>query len=200
MSNSKKPLLIVVSAASGAGKSSLCRAVLDARPDIVYSVSCTTRAPRGGEIDGESYHFLSREGFVNRVNNGDFLEHAEVHGNLYGTLRCTVENCMKSGKSVIMDIDVQGAGQVRDGLAKLPPDHFLRSGFVDIFIHAPSMDELRRRIEKRGEDHPDVIEKRLINARREVAEAKSYCYEVVNDEFERTRTELLEIIDKEQSV
>jgi guanylate kinase len=200
MLNSKRPLLIVVSAASGAGKSSLCRALVDERPDIVYSVSCTTRSPRGGEVDGESYHFLTRAAFLARVDKGDFLEHAEVHGNLYGTLRSTVEGAMGQGCSVIMDIDVQGAAQVRAGITGLPDEHFLRQGFVDIFIHAPSMEELRRRIVSRGEDQPDVIEKRLANAVREVADANQYRYQVVNDEFARAKEELLGIIDKEQSV
>jgi len=198
MSSSGKPLLIVVSAASGAGKSSLCRALLEANPGMVYSVSCTTRAPRGGEVDGQSYHFLSRADFQQRVAQGAFLEYAEVHGNLYGTLRQTVEVAMKAGHSIVMDIDVQGAGQVRRALAALPEDHLLRRGFVDIFIHAPSMHELRRRLEGRGEDRPEVIEIRLANAQREVAEAGLYRYRIVNDDFERARAELLSIVRKER--
>ncbi|MFU8779632.1 MAG: guanylate kinase [Kiritimatiellia bacterium] len=199
MSSSRKPLLIVVSAASGAGKSSLCRELLARRPDVVYSVSCTTRAPRGGEIDGQSYCFLSTPAFEQRVAAGDFLEYAEVHGNWYGTLRRTVEDAMRQGRSVIMDIDVQGAKQVRDALVGLPADHMIRRGFVDVFIHAPSMDELRRRLEQRGEDAPDVIEKRLTNAQREEAAAPDYRYRIVNDDFGRALEALLGIIDKERS-
>ena len=200
MSNSRKPLLLVLSAASGAGKSSLCRALLAQRSDIVYSVSCTTRAPRGGEVDGQSYHFLSPAEFQRRVAAGDFLEYAEVHGNWYGTLRRTVEDAMSQGQSVIMDIDVQGARQVREGLEDLAVDNLIRRGFVDIFIQVSSIEELRRRLEQRGEDAPDVIEKRLANAQREMAAASEYRYAVVNDAFESAMASLLGIIDKEQSV
>ena len=200
MSSNRKPLLIVVSAASGAGKSSLCRALLERRADLVYSVSCTTRAPRGGEIDGISYFFLTQDAFRQRVAAGDFLEHAEVHGNWYGTLHRTVQDTMQDGRSVIMDIDVQGAAHVRRALKHLPDDHLIRQGFVDIFIHAPSMDELRRRLEQRGEDTPDVIEKRLANAQSEMAAAQVYRYQVVNDDFDRALQELQTIIDKEQAV
>lgn len=199
MSNSRKPLLFVLSAASGAGKSSLCRELLARRADVVYSVSCTTRAPRGGEIDGQSYHFLSQVDFQRRVAAGDFLEFAEVHGNWYGTLRQTVEDAMQQGRSIVMDIDVQGAQQFRERLAQLPDDNVIRRGFVDIFIQVPSMEELRRRLEQRGEDAPDVIEKRLANARREMAAAPDYRYTIINDEFNRAVEALLDIIDKEQS-
>lgn len=194
-----KPLLIVLSAPSGAGKSTLCRALLDRRADVMYSVSCTTRAPRGGEVDGQSYFFLTPEEFERRVVQGDFLEHAEVHGNRYGTLRRTVEDAMQAGCSILMDIDVQGARQVRAALHALPPDHLVRAGFVDIFIQAPSMDELRRRLEFRGEDRADVIEMRLQNAMREVNDALLYRYALVNDALDRALGELLAIIDKEQS-
>ncbi len=200
MSNSRKPLLLVLSAASGAGKSSLCRELLARRADVVYSVSCTTRAPRGGEIDGQSYHFLSQADFQRRVAAGDFLEYAEVHGNWYGTLRQTVEDAMQQGRSIVMDIDVQGAQQFRERLAQLPDDHVIRKGFVDIFIQVPSMDELRRRLETRGEDAADVIEKRLANAQRETAAAADYRYTIVNDDFDRAVEALLDIIDKEQSI
>lgn len=199
MSNNRKPLLLVLSAASGAGKSSLCRELLSRRSDIAYSVSCTTRAPRGGEIDGQSYHFLSQEEFRCRVAKGDFLEYAEVHDNWYGTLRQTVEDAMAQGNSIVMDIDVQGARQLRERLQQLPPDNLVRSGFVDIFIQVSSMEELRRRLAQRGEDTPEVIEKRLANAEREMAAVPEYRYTIVNDEFERAVAALLGIIEKEQS-
>lgn len=200
MSSSRKPLLIVLSAASGAGKSSLCRELLARRPDVVYSVSCTTRPPRGGEVDGQSYYFLTTEEFQHRVTAGDFLEHAEVHGNWYGTLRRTVEDAMQQGLSIVMDIDVQGAQQVRERLDGLPDENVIRKGFVDIFIQVSSLEELRRRLELRGEDAPDVIEMRLTNARREMAAAASYRHTIVNDDFERALEALLAIIEKEQSV
>lgn len=200
MSSSRKPLLIVLSAASGAGKSSLCRELLARRPDIVYSVSCTTRVPRGGEVDGKSYHFLSEAEFRRRVEAGDFLEYAQVHGNWYGTLRQTVEDAMRGGYSIVLDIDVQGAQQFRERLTQLPEGHVIRKGFVDVFVQVSSMDELRRRLEQRGEDAPDVIEKRLTNAQRELAAAPDYRYTIINDDFERAMEALLGIIDKEQCI
>ncbi len=200
MSNNRKPLLLVLSAASGAGKSSLCRALLARCSDIVYSVSCTTRAPRGGEIDGKSYHFLSEEEFQRRVASDDFLEYAEVHGNWYGTLRQTVEDAMVQGNSIVMDIDVQGARQLRQRLQRLPSGSVIRRGFVDIFIQVSSMDELRRRLEQRGEDTPEVIEKRLANAEREMAAVPEYRYTIVNDDFERAVDALQDIVEKEQAV
>jgi len=200
MSSKPKSLLLVLSAASGAGKSSLCRALLARRPDIRYSVSCTTRAPRGGEVDGQSYHFLSQEEFQRRVEAGDFLECAEVHGNWYGTLRRTVEDAMHQGNSIVMDIDVQGARQLRYKLAELPPKNVIRRGFVDIFIQVSSMEELRRRLEQRGEDTPEVIEKRLANAVREMAAVPEYRYTIVNDDFEQAVDALQGIVNKEQAV
>ena len=189
-----KPLLIVVSAPSGAGKSTLCDRLLAEFPDIDYSVSCTTRDPRGAEVDGEDYFFMTREGFLARVARGEFLEHAEVHGNLYGTLRATVEDAFKDNQSIIMDIDVAGAAQVRAYVATLPPDNPLRRGFVDIFITAPSLDELRRRIVSRGEDAPEAIELRMRNAVEEIKSAPLYRYQLVNDDLERAYAELRGIV------
>ena len=189
-----KPLLIVVSAPSGAGKSTLCDRLLAEFTDIDYSVSCTTRDPRGAEVDGEDYFFMTREGFEARVANGDFLEHAEVHGNLYGTLKATVEDAFAENQSIIMDIDVAGAAQVRDHVATLPADNPLRRGFVDIFISAPSLEELRRRIVTRGEDSPEAIELRMRNAVEEMKAAPLYRYHLVNDDLERAYAEFRSII------
>ena len=190
----QKPLLIVVSAPSGAGKSTLCDRLLAEFPDIDYSVSCTTRDPRGAEVDGEDYFFMTREGFLARVARGEFLEHAEVHGNLYGTLRATVEDAFKDRQSIIMDIDVAGAAQVRDYVATLSPDDPLRRGFVDIFITAPSLDELRRRIVSRGEDAPEAIELRMRNAVEEMKAAPLYRYQLVNDNLDEAYARLRKII------
>jgi guanylate kinase len=189
-----KPLLIVVSAPSGAGKSTLCDRLLAEFPDIDYSVSCTTREPRGAEVDGEDYFFMTRPGFEARVAHGDFLEHAEVHGNLYGTLKATVDDAFADGQSIIMDIDVAGAAQVRAHVATLPPDDPLRRGFVDIFITAPSFEELRRRIVARGEDSPESIELRMRNAVEEMKSAPLYRYRLVNDDLERAYAELRAIV------
>lgn len=199
MNDNQIPLLIVVSAPSGAGKSTLCARLLKDDPEIVYSVSCTTRAPRGGEVDGRSYHFLSPAVFEARVRAGEFLEHAMVHGNRYGTLKQTIRTAMRQGRSILMDIDVQGARQVRDALAGLPPNDLMSRGFVDIFVHAPSMEALRARLVGRAEDAAEVIERRMQNAVREMADAGRYRYQVVNDDLERALTELRGIIEKERN-
>jgi guanylate kinase len=193
----KHSLLIVVSAPSGAGKSTLCDRVLADSGDIVYSVSCTTRKPRGQEVDGVDYNFLTPDAFDERIKSGDFLEYATVHGNSYGTLKDTVRSAMDAGKSVMMDIDVQGAAQVREALRKLPVDDAMRRGFVDIFIEPPSVEELRSRLTGRGEDAPDVIEQRLKNAESEMASAGLYKYTVVNDDLDLAFSELSEILKKE---
>jgi guanylate kinase len=199
MNANKKPLLIVMSAPSGAGKSTLCVRLLEQEPDIAYSVSCTTRAPRGGEVDGRSYHFLSTDVFEKRVQAGEFLEHALVHGNRYGTLKETVRAAMQQGRSILMDIDVQGARQVREALAGLPPNDLMARGFVDIFVHAPSMQVLRARLVGRAEDAAEVIERRMQNAVREMADAGRYRHQVVNDDLERALAELRGIIEKERN-
>ncbi|MBT3191782.1 MAG: guanylate kinase [Verrucomicrobia bacterium] len=193
----KKPLLIVVSAPSGAGKSTLCDRLLAEHEDITYSVSCTTRCPRGEEVDGGAYYFLTSETFEVRAARGEFLEHATVHGNRYGTLKETVRSAMTAGKSVMMDIDVQGARQVRDALAGLSPDDAMVRGFVDIFIQPPSMLVLRERLEGRGEDAADVIERRLENAAQEMACAEDYRYTVVNDDLAMAQSEIREILNRE---
>ena len=156
-----RSLMIVISSPSGGGKSTLCRMLLEEYAGIEYSISCTTREPRGDEKDGVSYHFMSRDEFEKRIGKGDFLEHAEVHGNLYGTLRETVESALSEGKSVILDIDVQGAEQIRGGLGV---NDLISQSFIDIFIAPPSLEVFRKRREDRGEDSPDVIEVRMKNA------------------------------------
>jgi len=193
-----KPLLIVISAPSGAGKSTLCDRLLSEHDGIVYSVSCTTRPPRGGEVDGVHYYFLTPEVFEQKVRAGAFLEHAHVHGNRYGTLKQTVREAMAGGRSLLMDIDVQGARQVRAALATLPTTDLMVRGFVDIFVKPPSLEELRRRLEGRGEDAAEVIERRLGNAAAELADAGLYRYQIVNDDLERAQCELAGIIAKEQ--
>lgn len=189
-----RPLLLVVSAPSGAGKTTLCDRLLEEFPDIVYSVSCTTREPRGSEVDGEDYFFLTPEGFEDRVRRGEFLEHALVHGNHYGTLRSTVVEAFAEGLSVLMDIDVAGAAQVRGLVGTLPPDDPLRTGFVDIFIQAPSMSELRRRLVGRNEDSPETIALRLKNAEEELRSAPLYRHILVNDTLDRAFGELRGIV------
>lgn len=188
------PLFLVLSAPSGAGKSTLIRLLTKEFPDFVYSVSCTTRAPRGQEVDGVAYHFLTDEAFDRRVAAGEFLEHAVVHGHQYGTLRAAVEGPMGEGHSVLLDIDVAGAAQVRAFLAKEPAGSVLRRGYLDVFIDVPSLEELRARLVKRGEDAPDVIEKRVRNAEGERARKGEYAAVVVNDVLETAYAELRELV------
>lgn len=194
---SVKPLLIVISAPSGAGKTTLCERLREAFPNMTYSVSCTTRAPRGNEVDGTDYHFLSVDEFKRYVAEGRFLEYATVHGNLYGTLKPSVREALERKQHVLLDIDVQGAAQIRAALAPLSATDPLKQGFVDIFIAPPSLDALRARLERRGEDSQATIAERLANAREEMAQAGAYRYRVVNDDIETAFARLQTIIRKE---
>ena len=186
----RRTLLIVVSAPSGAGKTTLCERLLAGHPDLAYSISCTTRPPRGQEQDGREYYFLTVEEFRRRLANGEFLEHAQVHGHLYGTLRSEVDARLRSGHSVLMDIDVQGAAQIRRALPGLPPDDPIRRGFVDVFIAPPSLEALRQRLVGRGEDDASTIERRLRNAEGEMNRSGEYRHVVVNDRLDRAHAEL----------
>ena len=185
-------ILFVVSAPSGAGKSTLVNA-LRQTPDFVYSVSCTTRAPRLGETNGEDYHFLSVEEFQRRLTAGEFLEHAEVHGNHYGTLRSAVVEQLHSGVDVLIDIDVQGARQIRDD-----PSPEIRASIADIFIMPPSLDELRRRLMKRGTETPAQIEVRLRNAAEEVEVWRDYRYTIISGSVEEDLLKFRKIMGAER--
>ena len=190
-----KPLLILVSAPSGAGKSTLCDRLLQDYPELVYSVSCTTREPRGEEEDGVDYHFLTQRRFDELVAQDAFLEHATVHGNSYGTLIQPIRDAFAHNLSILLDIDVAGAAQVRARLASLPADDPIREGFTDIFILPPSMEELRRRLVTRGEDSPETIEKRMKNASGEIARANEYRFRIVNDDLEIAYKELKAVVE-----
>ena len=191
-----KPLFVVMSAPSGCGKSTLIDLLLQEYHDLVYSISCTTRAPREGEEDGLDYHFLTVERFRELLAEDAFLEHAEVHGNYYGTLRRPIEEVLGEGNSMILDIDVVGAAKVRhEVMHHLPPENPLRAGYVDIFINPPSMEELRARLEGRGTDAPDVIERRLANAEGEMARAGEYMFQVTNDDLQLAYRRLCDILD-----
>ena len=191
-----RPLFIVMSAPSGCGKSTLIDLLLQEYPDLQYSISCTTRKPRGDEEDGIDYHFLTVERFRELLAEGAFLEHAEVHGNYYGTLRQPIVDVLNEGNSMILDIDVVGAAKVRHQVMHhLPPEDPLRAGYMDIFINPPSMDALRARLEGRGTDAPDVIEQRLANAEGEMARAGEYMFQVTNDELAVAYKRLCDLID-----
>jgi guanylate kinase len=189
------PKLIVISAPSGAGKTTLLRRLLAEVPGLVYSVSCTTRAPRGEERDGQAYHFLSEDEFERRVRAGEFLEHATVHGKRYGTLRRTVEDALAVGRTVVMDIDVQGAAQVRSAVRGAGVDDPLRRAFVDIFVEPPSLEALRERLVSRKEDSPEQIATRLRNAETEMRERDKFQYRVVNDDLDRAAAELRRVVE-----
>ncbi len=191
---SSRPLMIVVSAPSGAGKSTLCNRLIDEFSRVSYSVSCTTRAPRGAEKDGEHYYFLSKKEFKERIKNNEFLEYAKVHGNFYGTLGDTVLYAMEEGKHVLLDIDVQGVNQLRKSLIHLDSRNPIRRGFTDIFISPPSHEELEKRLRGRGTDDEKVIQQRLDNATAEMACAKEYSFQIINDDLETAYDELKRVI------
>ena len=190
-----KPLFIVMSAPSGCGKSTLIDMLLQEYPDLQYSISCTTRAPRGEEEDGIDYHFMTVERFKELLAEDAFLEHAEVHGNFYGTLKRPIEEVLAEGNSIILDIDVVGAGKVRRYVAGLAADDPLRAGYVDIFINPPDMHALRERLERRGTDSPEVIERRLANAEGEMARAGEYMFQVTNGDLGMAYKKLCDLID-----
>ena len=190
-----KPLFIVMSAPSGCGKSTLIDMLLQEYHDIVYSISCTTREPRGEEEDGLDYHFLAKQRFEELVGQGAFIEYAKVHDNYYGTLKAPIEEVLAEGNSMILDIDVQGAAKVRDYVRALPDDDPMKVGYVDIFVNPPSLEELRARLEGRGTDSPEVIERRLANAEGEMARAGEYMFRVVNDDLGVCFKRLCDLID-----
>jgi guanylate kinase len=190
-----KPLFIVLSAPSGTGKTTLCDLLLQHYPELCYSVSCTTRKPRLNEEDGVDYHFLPVDTFKRMIGEGKFLEHALVHDNHYGTLKEPVYDALREHQCVLLDIDVAGAGQVREFVRSLPPGDPLREGFIDIFITPPSLAELKNRLEGRATDSPEVINKRVRNAEKELARVGEYMYHVTNDDLDTAFRRLCDIIN-----
>ena len=182
-------IVFVISAPSGGGKSTLLRMLGD-EPDFVYSVSCTTRQPRAGEVDGRDYHFLSVEEFERRVAADEFLEHALVHGNRYGTLKQTVQESLSAGHDVLMDVDIQGAAQIRTNA-----DARINGALVDIFLMPPNMAELERRLRRRNTETAEQLALRLSNAAGEMAQWRSYRYAIISgspmDDFENFRSIML---------
>jgi len=184
----KKGLLFVVSAPSGAGKTSLCRAITGSLEDLTHSISYATRKPRPGEIDGRDYYFVSQGRFRDMIQAGDFAEWAEVHSNLYGTSRRVLDDLISKGLDVILDIDTQGAKQIK---AKYDTAVF-------IFIMPPSLDILEERLRNRKSDHEDEIRKRMQRSREEIRDYAMYDYIIVNRDFDRALTELRSIVISER--
>ncbi len=182
----RKGALIIISAPSGAGKTTICRKLLARRKDLHYSISCTTRAPRPGEKNGKAYFFLTREEFKRKISRNEFLEWAMVHDEYYGTPRHFVDDVVKKGDNVIMAIDVQGAMSIR----RKHPSAIL------VFVLPPSLDALKSRLAARR-DAQDSVAKRLANSRGELAAAKDYDYIVVNDDLERAVSQISSILTAE---
>ena len=179
--------LFVITAPSGAGKTSLIRALLEDEPSLKRSTSYTTRRPRPGEQDGREYHFVDEPTFLAMQARGEFLESAQVHGNRYGTSKQTIRDVLEKGQDLILEIDWQGARQVR----ALYPD------CVGIFILPPSMAELERRLRGRGQDAEGVIQQRLANAQAEMEHAGEFKYAIINKDFNTARQELARIVRRE---
>jgi guanylate kinase len=181
-------LLFIVAAPSGAGKSSLIEALLKDDPRLKLSISYTTRAPRAGEVNGREYHFVDEKTFIAMLERAEFLESAEVHGNRYGTSQAVVDGILKSGDDLMLEIDWQGAQQVR----KLFP------GTVGIFILPPSIEELERRMRRRGQDSDASIQRRMANAREEIEHSVEFEYAMINKDFDVALQDLKAIIRAER--
>jgi guanylate kinase len=184
MSN-RRGHLFILSGPAGAGKGTLRKQLFERVSGLVYSVSCTTRTIRSGEVEARDYYFVDKEEFGRLIIKGEFLEWAEVHGNYYGTRRADVETCLDLGCDMVLEIDVQGARQIKE---KMP-------GAVSIFITVRSLDELEARLEGRGTESPDQLLLRLRNAAVELRYAKEYDHVVVNDDLDRATDELVALVE-----
>ncbi|WP_066893899.1 guanylate kinase [Clostridium nigeriense] len=186
--HSNRGVLIVISGPSGAGKGTICKALLEKHDNIYISVSATTRSPREGEIEGVNYYFLTKEAFEEKVKENGFIEYANVHGNFYGTPKVNVEKMLEEGKDVILEIDIQGALQVKENF---------KEG-VFIFILPPSMEELKKRIINRGSETEESLMTRFKNAYKEINYVSKYNYAVVNDTLELAVAKVESIIAAEK--
>lgn len=180
--------LFIISAPSGAGKTSLVRALLQSNQNLSLSISHTTRAPRSGEINGRDYHFVSLETFRQMLLNGEFVESAEVYGNLYGTSQKWINGAIASGQDILLEIDCQGAMQIR----QIFPES------ISIFILPPSVDALAARLKTRAQDDPDIIQKRLAAAREEVSHIIEFDYAIINDKLDEALNDLISVVRAER--
>jgi guanylate kinase len=181
-------ILFIVSSPSGGGKTSLVKALLEAEPDVRLSISHTTRPPRAGETDGRDYHFVPLESFQRMLNAGEFLESAEIYGNRYGTSQKWIEGERAAGRDVLLEIDWQGAQQVR----RLMP------GTVSVFVLPPSLEVLESRLKGRGQDSAEVVARRMTAAREEMSHAAEYDYVIINEDFSRAALDLRSIVRAER--
>jgi len=192
---SAPPLLILISAPSGAGKTTLCDLLLATLPNLTRAITCTTRAPRPGEKDGVDYHFFTAEEFLKRLHAGNFLEHATVYGNSYGILKSELLGKLREGKDVLLNVDVQGAATIREQAATEPE---LKRALITIFLTPPSMAVLEQRLKKRGADAEAVIQKRLAVARQEAAQWKNFDYLLISGDKREDLRRALAIIESEK--
>lgn len=196
MSNATaSPLLIVISAPSGGGKTTLVKQLLATQPHITRVVTCTTRAPRPGEVEGVDYYFLNPADFQRRVQAGEFLEHATVYGNSYGTLKSEVLGKLRSGKDVLLNMDVQGVASVCAEAAKVPE---IQQAMLTVFLTPPSIGILEQRLTRRGEDSPEVIQRRLAVARAEIEHWSRFDYLLISTSVAEDLRRMLAIIEAEK--
>lgn len=184
MTSSLKPLVFIISAPSGSGKSTLTNELLKLVPNLDFSISYTTRAPRGSEQQGKQYHFVAMDVFNRMIEGGEFLEHANVHGNCYGTSWQFLREAGRNGHDLLLDIDVQGAAQIKHNLTDA----------ISIFVLPPDREKLEWRLRNRGEDPEPVIQRRLLAASREIAEYDKYDYVLINDMLEESCEKLRAIV------
>jgi len=189
------PLLVLISAPSGGGKTTVCQQLLAARPSMTRAITCTTRPPRKGERDGVDYFFLDADSFLKRVQAGNFLEHATVYGNSYGTLKGEVLGKLRQGKDVLLNVDVQGAATIR---LRAEEDPELKRALVTVFLTPPSLAVLEERLRKRGTDSQAAIQKRLQVARQEIAQWKNFDYLLISSTIEEDLGRMQSIIEAEK--
>ena len=190
-----KPLLIVISAPSGGGKTTLCQQLLTTNSHVTRAITCTTRPPRKGEQDGIDYYFLDAETFLRRVQAGHFLEHATVHGNSYGTLKSEVLGKLRQGKDVLLNVDVQGAAAIRRHAEE---DVELKEALLTVFLTTASISELETRLKNRGTDAPEVIQRRLSVARQEIAQWRNFQYLIISTTIEEDLRRMNAVLSAEK--